>query len=432
MKFSNKNKVLSLILAGSYTFGMYAQAGFASAVPGDACYTKPVDAVVNDMPSATNDIKPIGNLNLKKSQNSNDKIKNYVSLTTSMLNLIGRTVIAYSLIKGLGSLENGLKSVGAVFDSIDRNLNDSKQDDSTRDDCKRNYSEFNFVLPGDINVSFDNISGYENVKREFLIAIDRLKNYEAYNKSGIKSRMQGVILYGPPGTGKTMFAKAVARAANVPFFNVAGSEFVKLYVGNGADRVRKLFAEVKKYKKCVVFIDEIDAVGGKRGGGSSGDSERDQTLNQLLTCLTDLNSQCDGSFLVIVATNRLDSLDDAFTRSGRFNQKIEIGLPNEDERKSIIEKYSLQYNGLLDNIGMTAADLAGQTKEFSGADINTLLELCAVKLTYSRNNGETIDVKPLLDSELENIKKNKQNKKIKPLTGRRKLWMTENLITEGL
>lgn len=394
MKKINKNKILSLMLVSSYTFGAHAQ--------GDIIHTKP-ECVSQEMFDniAENTSITTENLNLKENQNiveknnNDDKTKNCISIGTSLLNLTGRIVSAYGLIKAVEYIACGFSNLG---DSI----TETASNKSTK-----NVSEFQAISPDKIYVSLKDIGGYDDVKNEFLVSIDRLKNHENYNKAGINSTMQGVVLYGPPGTGKTMFAKAVAKEADVPFFNVSGSEFVKIYVGNGAARIRQLFDEVKKHEKCVVFIDEIDAVGGKRDG-SSNNSERDQTLNQLLTCLTDLNSRGKGSVLVIAATNRLDMLDDALIRSGRFDQKIKIGLPDKKARESIIEKYKSQYQVFN---GIDVNELVGNTDECSGADIDTLFRTCAVKFIYSKNKNENIDIKKLIKEELKKIKKTESSEK---------------------
>ena len=159
------------------------------------------------------------------------------------------------------------------------------------------------------------------------------KNKEKYDKAGAKIP-KGVLLEGPPGTGKTLLARAVAGEAGVPFLSVSGSEFIEVYVGVGASRVRSLFEKAKRKQPCVVFIDEIDAVGRKRGAGiAGGNDEREQTLNQILTNM-DGFSPSEG-IVVIAATNRIDILDQALTRPGRFDRKVTVGLPDIVGRKKL-------------------------------------------------------------------------------------------------
>ena len=391
MKNFNKNKILSLVLVGGYTFSVYAQKNSVNTKT-DCISEKIFDTIVEDTQITPKNLNLKENQNIIEKSNSNDVIKNCISVGISLLNLTGRIVSAYGLVKAAKYIACGFWNLG---DSITETSSDKRTE---------NVSEFQPISPNKIDVSLEDIGGYDSVKKEFLVAIDRLKNHEVYNKAGINSTMQGIVLYGPPGTGKTMFAKAVAKESNVPFFYVSGSEFVKIYVGNGAKRIRQLFDEVKKHEKCVVFIDEIDAVGGKRDG-SSNNSERDQTLNQLLTCLTDLNSRGKGSVLVIASTNRLDMLDDALIRSGRFDQKIKIRLPDENARKNIIKKYKSQYQVLS---GIDENELAKNTNGCSGADIDTLFRTCAVKFVYSKNKNENADIKKLIKEELKTIKNPKK------------------------
>ena len=165
--------------------------------------------------------------------------------------------------------------------------------------------------------------------------IDFIKDPKKYESLGAKMP-RGILLYGPPGTGKTLMAKAIAGESGVPFYAVSGSDFVQMYVGVGASRVRQLFNKAKKSKKAVIFIDEIDAIGKKRGAGlGQGNDERDQTLNALLTEMSGFSSH--QGIVVVAATNRLDTLDEALLRPGRFDRLIEVGLPDFNARQRILK-----------------------------------------------------------------------------------------------
>ena len=196
-----------------------------------------------------------------------------------------------------------------------------------------------------INTKFNDVAGCEEVKFELTEIVDFLKNPEKYNNAGAKIP-KGVLLEGPPGTGKTLLAKAVAGEAGVPFYYASGSQFIEMYVGVGASRVRDLFNEAKNNYPCVIFIDEIDAIGRKRGSGlSGGNDEREQTLNEILTNMDGFTDTT--GLIVIAATNRVDILDSALTRPGRFDRKINVGLPDKQGRIEIM-KVHLK-NKILDN-----------------------------------------------------------------------------------
>lgn len=183
----------------------------------------------------------------------------------------------------------------------------------------------------DIDIKFDDIAGNEEAKEGVKDIIDFLKNPEKYGSYGARMP-KGVILYGEPGTGKTLLAKAIAGEASVPFYAMSGSDFIQIYVGVGASRIRQLFKKARGTGKAVIFIDEIDAIGKKRDGGKSGGSEeRDQTLNALLTEMSGFKEK--EGIVVIAATNRIDVLDSALLRPGRFDRHIEINLPDISARK---------------------------------------------------------------------------------------------------
>ncbi len=224
------------------------------------------------------------------------------------------------------------------------------------------------VKPAISSIKFKDVAGIEEVKEELSEIVDFLKNPSKYRNFGIKLP-KGVLLVGPPGVGKTMIAKAVAGEANVPFFYQSGSSFVQIYVGIGAKRVRELFAYAKKYAPSIIFIDEIDAVGKARGGFRN--DERESTLNQLL-------SEMDGfeessGVIVIAATNKIEVLDEALLRSGRFDRRVFVSLPNKEEREAIINIYLKDKKYKVDT-----KNIAEITVGFSGAALSTLVNEAAI------------------------------------------------------
>jgi ATP-dependent metalloprotease FtsH len=216
------------------------------------------------------------------------------------------------------------------------------------------------------NITFDKIAGNKEVKDDVKVVVDFLKSPGKYTASGAKMT-KGMILYGPPGTGKTLTAKAIAGEAGVPFFSVSGSDFVEMYVGVGAKRVRELFTQARKKAPCIIFIDEFDAIGGKRGINSH--SENDQTINALLTEMDGF--QGNEGILLIAATNRLDSLDEALIRAGRFDKHVMIPLPQSPAERLDILKLHTANKKLADDVSLE--NLARQTYNFSGSDLEALL-----------------------------------------------------------
>ncbi len=224
-----------------------------------------------------------------------------------------------------------------------------------------------------LSVKFDNVAGNEEAKESMKEIVDFIKNPEKYAKLGARMP-KGVIFYGAPGTGKTLMAKAVAGEAGVSFFAVSGSDFVQMYVGVGAARVRELFEKASKKGKAVIFIDEIDALGKKRGTGlAGGNDERDQTLNALLTEMSGFKS--DSGTIVIAATNRLDTLDEALLRPGRFDRQIEIALPDLNGREKILELHAKE-KPVDERVNLR--EVAKQTVYFSGAMLENLLNEAAI------------------------------------------------------
>ena len=228
----------------------------------------------------------------------------------------------------------------------------------------------------DTGISFDDIAGIDEAKEEFEEIVSFLKEPERYTLVGAKIP-KGVLLVGPPGTGKTLLAKAIANEANVPFYSVAGSEFVEMFIGIGASRIRDLFKKASENTPCIVFIDEIDAVGRERGAGiGGGNDEREQTLNQLLTEMDGFKE--NKGVIVVGATNRIDILDAALLRPGRFDRQITVGLPDRLGRIGILKVHA-KNKIFAENVSLV--QLANRTPGFSGADLANLLNEAAILAT---------------------------------------------------
>ncbi len=247
-----------------------------------------------------------------------------------------------------------------------------------------------FDREGSRRVTFKDVAGLEEAKVEVMEIVDFLRRADKYRELGAKIP-KGALLVGPPGTGKTLLAKAVAGEANVPFLSISGSDFVEMFVGVGASRVRDLFAQAKQKAPCIVFIDEIDAIGRARGknAGFSGNDERENTLNQLLTEMDGF--QTNAGVIVLAATNRADILDKALMRAGRFDRQIEVGLPDIKEREGIFKVHMrrLKLDPALDR-----SFLARQTPGFSGADIANVCNEAA--LIAARHNKKYIEKEDFL------------------------------------
>ncbi len=249
-------------------------------------------------------------------------------------------------------------------------------------------SKAKMLLDSKVKTTFNDVAGIDEEKKELEEIVDFLKNGEKYMKLGAKIP-KGVLLVGPPGTGKTLMAKAVAGEASVPFFSISGSDFVEMFVGVGASRVRDLFEQAKKHQPCIIFIDEIDAVGRQRGAGlGGGHDEREQTLNQLLVEMDgfDVNT----NIIVIAATNRPDILDNALLRPGRFDRQIYINAPDVKGREQILEVHAK--NKKLDK-DVDLKILAKRTPGFTGADLQNLLNESA--LLAARNGESKISMKDI-------------------------------------
>jgi len=236
----------------------------------------------------------------------------------------------------------------------------------------------------DTGVGFDDIAGIDEAKAEFEEIVSFLKQPDKYTIVGAKIP-KGILLVGPPGTGKTLLAKAIANEADVPFFSVAGSEFVEMFIGIGAARVRDLFKKASENAPCIVFIDEIDAVGRERGAGvGGGNDEREQTLNQLLTEMDGFKE--NKGVIVVGATNRVDILDSALLRPGRFDRQITVNLPDRLGRVGILKVHAR--NKPLGN-DVSLVQLANRTPGFSGADLANLLNEAAILATRYKKSSIT-------------------------------------------
>lgn len=290
-----------------------------------------------------------------------DEVDNRLQLAKSLGSLVVLVIFLYIILFRVKSLNYQMQKGTKKFSNIDGNRVDG------------------------IDILFDDIAGNEEAKESVKELVDFINNPDKYVKYGARLP-RGVIFYGPPGTGKTLMAKAVAGEAGVPFFAMSGSDFVQLYVGVGASRIRELFKKAREKGKCVIFIDEIDALGKKRDStmDGGGNDERDQTLNALLTEMSGFNDN-DG-IVVIAATNRLDMLDDALLRPGRFDRHIEIGLPDKKGRYEILKLHTLN-KPISDNVDLY--DIAEQTVYFSGAKLENMMNEAAI--CAARRDSGVID-----------------------------------------
>ena len=228
-------------------------------------------------------------------------------------------------------------------------------------------------------IKFDDVAGLDEEKQEMLEIVQFLKEPKKFNEMGAKIP-KGVLLYGKPGTGKTLIAKAIAGEANVPFISMSGSEFIEMFAGLGASRVRKLFEKARKVAPCIVFIDEIDAIGSRRANGSGAETENNQTLNQLLVEMDGFDTE--ETIIVLAATNRPEMLDKALLRPGRFDRQITINVPDKRGREEILKIHSKDKKFAENvNLGTIAEDTAGLT----GAELSNILNEAAILATINEH-----------------------------------------------
>ncbi|MCF0112164.1 MAG: ATP-dependent metallopeptidase FtsH/Yme1/Tma family protein [Erysipelotrichaceae bacterium] len=250
------------------------------------------------------------------------------------------------------------------------------------------FSKSRARLEGNIKVRFNDVAGCDEEKEEMAELIDYLKNPKKFIKMGARIP-KGILMVGPPGTGKTLLAKAVAGEADVPFYSISGSDFVEMFVGVGASRVRDMFKKAQSTSPCMIFIDEIDAVGRQRGAGvGGGHDEREQTLNQLLVEMDGIEE--NTGIVIIAATNRPDVLDPALLRPGRFDRQITVNLPDKRGRMAILDVHA-RNKKFTSDVNMEA--LAQRTPGFSGADLANVLNEAAIMAV--RNNHEMINMDDL-------------------------------------
>jgi len=254
-------------------------------------------------------------------------------------------------------------------------------------------SRAKLIKEGDTKVTFNDVAGIEEVKEELQDIVEFLKNPQKFTKLGARIP-KGILLVGPPGTGKTLLAKAVAGEAGVPFFSISGSDFVEMFVGVGAARVRDLFAQAKTHAPCIVFIDEIDAVGRQRGAGlGGGHDEREQTLNQLLVEMDGFDT--NEGIVVLAATNRPDILDPALLRPGRFDKQVIVPPPDLNGREAILKLYAKKFK-IDESIDFRA--LAKSTPGFTGADLENMLnEAALIAAKKGKEKVETDDLEEAKD-----------------------------------
>lgn len=347
----------------------YSMAEFKSAIASDK---------VKSVSIAQNEQVPTGSANIKLSDGSSVTL--YVSDVNELQDTLDKTDIAYTVSdiphdSWISELLPMLIVLGAVFILFMIMMNAQGAGGGGTNARMMNFGKSRAKMTNkeDIDTRFDNVAGLKEEKEEVEELVDFLKDPKKYTKLGARIP-KGVILVGPPGTGKTLLAKAIAGEAGVPFFSISGSDFVEMFVGVGASRVRDLFEEAKQNAPCIVFIDEIDAVARRRGTGmGGGHDEREQTLNQLLVEMDGFG--VNEGIIVMAATNRVDILDQAIMRPGRFDRKVYVGRPDVKGREEILKVHASN-KALGDDVDLH--QVAQSTVGFTGADLENLLNEAAI------------------------------------------------------
>jgi len=354
MKQIQEGQVTGIYVSGGYTVYYTTDADLTKFNKNPASYAKNF-AQVPSRTSFADDLKAAGYTKIVTYDNPSNTTP-WTSYIVPVLGLLVMVGMAFFLFRQVGGQNKQALSFGKTRARLTRN----------------------------VKVRFSDVAGAEEEKEELQEIVEFLKSPEKFKKLGARVP-KGVLLVGPPGTGKTLFAKAVAGESNVNFFSISGSDFVEMFVGTGAARVRDLFDQAQKNKPCIVFIDEIDAVGRQRGAGlGGGNDEREQTLNQLLVQMDGFEESTD--IIVMAATNRADVLDPALLRPGRFDRQITISNPDVRGREAILKVHAR--NKHIDpNIKLD--DIAQRTPGFSGADLENLLNEAA--LLAARENRKVIN-----------------------------------------
>ena len=285
-------------------------------------------------------------------------------------------VLAFYLQKYKNKIQQVIPKNKYQDDSFENNLNSAKNSTQTNE-----YIQANTISASVSDITFNDVAGISSVKEELQEVVDFLNNPHKYTKYNV-TLPKGVLLVGPPGVGKTLIAKAVAGEANVPFFYQSGASFVHIYVGMGAKRVKELFLSAKAQAPSIIFIDEIDAIGKSRGLGSN--DEREATLNELLTQMDGFDG--NSGVMVIAATNKIEVLDEALLRAGRFDRRVILKLPSLSDRKKIIQLYTKKKN-----ININIDKLANNTSGFNSASIATLINEALLNMIKNSNTSISED-----------------------------------------
>ena len=347
----------------------YTMAEFKSAL---------AEGEVKSVSISQNEQVPTGSANIKLK--GGDTVTLYVSDVNTVQEMLDDADVSYSLSdvprdSWISDLLPMLIVLGAVFILFMIMMNAQGSGGGGANSRMMNFGKSRAKMTNkeDIDTRFDNVAGLKEEKEEVEELVDFLKDPQKYTQLGARIP-KGVILVGPPGTGKTLLAKAIAGEAGVPFFSISGSDFVEMFVGVGASRVRDLFAEAKQNAPCIVFIDEIDAVARRRGTGmGGGHDEREQTLNQLLVEMDGFG--VNEGIIVMAATNRVDILDQAIMRPGRFDRKVYVGRPDVKGREEILKVHSAN-KALAEDVDLH--QIAQTTVGFTGADLENLLNEAAI------------------------------------------------------